>query len=110
MENVRVHLNLERLVERSSGVFGKSGTGKTFLTRTLLAGIIKQNAAVNLVFDMHNEYGWESQAEGTPSGQGPAPALLLGQVSVMTLDPESSRRRGSKVDFDGAHRLRPDRA
>ena len=48
MESVRIHLNLERLVERSSGVFGKSGTGKTFLTRTLLAGIIKQAAAVNL--------------------------------------------------------------
>ena len=64
MEDVRVHLNLERLVERSSGVFGKSGTGKTFLTRTLLAGIIKQGVAVNLIFDMHNEYGWESQGEG----------------------------------------------
>ena len=44
MENVRVHLNLDRFVERSSGVFGKSGTGKTFLTRTLLAGIIKQGS------------------------------------------------------------------
>ncbi|MFN2217705.1 MAG: helicase HerA domain-containing protein, partial [Anaerolineae bacterium] len=63
MENVRVHLDLQRFVERSSGVFGKSGTGKTFLTRTLLAGIIRQGSAVNLIFDMHNEYGWESQAE-----------------------------------------------
>jgi DNA helicase HerA-like ATPase len=98
MENVRVHLNLERLVERSSGVFGKSGTGKTFLTRTLLAGIIKQNAAVNLVFDMHNEYGWESQAEGRHRVKG-LRQLFPSAVSVMTLDPESSRRRGSKVDF-----------
>jgi len=63
MEKVHIHLNLKRFVERSSGVFGKSGTGKTFLTRTLLAGIIKQNAAVNLVFDMHQ-------------GQGLAPAVL----------------------------------
>jgi DNA helicase HerA-like ATPase len=98
MENVRVHLNLERLVERSSGVFGKSGTGKTFLTRMLLAGIIKQNAAVNLVFDMHNEYGWKSQGEGGYEVKG-LRQLFPGQVSVMTLDPESSRRRGSKVDF-----------
>ncbi len=98
MDNVRVHLNLERLVERSSGVFGKSGTGKTFLTRTLLAGIIKQNVAVNLVFDMHNEYGWESQGEGRYRVKG-LRQLFPGQVSVMTLDPESSRRRGSKVDF-----------
>jgi hypothetical protein len=98
MENVRVHLNLERLVERSSGVFGKSGTGKTFLTRTLLAGIVKQNAAVNLVFDMHNEYGWESQAEGRHRVKG-LRQLFPGKVSVMTLDPESSRRRESKFDL-----------
>jgi len=99
MENVRVHLNLERLVERSSGVFGKSGTGKTFLTRTLLAGIIKQDSAVNLVFDMHNEYGWESQGEGRHHVKG-LRQLFPGKVSVMTLDPESSRRRGSKVDVE----------
>jgi DNA helicase HerA-like ATPase len=98
MESVRVHLNLERLVERSSGVFGKSGTGKTFLTRMLLAGIIKQNVAVNLIFDMHNEYGWESQAEGRHRVKGLRQIFPSG-VSVMTLDPESSRRRGSKVDF-----------
>jgi DNA helicase HerA-like ATPase len=98
MENVRVHLDLRRLVERSSGVFGKSGTGKTFLTRTLLAGIIKHNAAVNLIFDMHNEYGWKSTGEGGYEVKGLS-QLFPGQVSVMTLDPESSRRRGSKVDF-----------
>ncbi len=99
MENVRVHLNLERLVERSSGVFGKSGTGKTFLTRTLLAGIVKQDVAVNLIFDMHNEYGWESQAEGRHRVKGLRQLFSSGQVSVMTLDDESSRRRGSKVDY-----------
>ncbi len=99
MENVRVHLNLERLVERSSGVFGKSGTGKTFLTRTLLAGIVKQDVAVNLIFDMHNEYGWESQAESRHRVKGLRQLFSTGQVSVMTLDDESSRRRGSKYDL-----------
>jgi len=98
MENVRVHIDLGRLVERSSGVFGKSGTGKTFLTRTLLAGIIKQDVAVNLIFDMHNEYGWESQGEGRHRVKG-LRQLFPGKVSVMTLDPESSQRRGSRVDF-----------
>jgi hypothetical protein len=99
MENVRVHLDLQRFVERSSGVFGKSGTGKTFLTRTLLAGIIRQGSAVNLIFDMHNEYGWESQAEGKHKVKG-LRQLFPGKVSVMTLDPESSRRRSSKVDLE----------
>ncbi len=99
MENVRVHLDLGRFVERSSGVFGKSGTGKTFLTRTLLAGIIKQGSAVNLVFDMHNEYGWESQAEGRHKVKG-LKQLFFGQVNVMTLDRESSDRRASKWDSE----------
>ena len=97
MEKVHVHLDLKRFVERSSGVFGKSGTGKTFLTRMLLAGIVKQHVAVTLVFDMHNEYGWESQGEGGYRVKG-LRQLFPGQVSVMTLDPESSKRRGSKVD------------
>ncbi len=99
MENVRVCLNLERLVERSSGVFGKSGTGKTFLSRTLLAGIIKHNVAVNLIFDMHNEYGWESQGEANYRVKG-LRQLFPSQVSVMTLDRESSDRRGSKWDYE----------
>jgi DNA helicase HerA-like ATPase len=100
MENVRVHLDLQRFVERSSGVFGKSGTGKTFLTRMLLAGIIQQGSAVNLIFDMHNEYGWESQAEGRHRVKGLRQLFSTGQVSVMTLDRESSDRRSSKWDVE----------
>ncbi len=100
MDGIRIYLNLKRFVERSSGVFGKSGTGKTFLTRMLLAGIIKENVAVNLVFDMHNEYGWKSQDEAKTEVKGLRQLFPSGKVAVVTLDPESSRRRGSKVDYD----------
>jgi DNA helicase HerA-like ATPase len=86
---------LNRFVERSNGVFGKSGTGKSFLTRLLLAGVIRKSAAVNLIFDMHSEYGWEAVAEGkevnTVNG---LKQLFPGQVEVYTLDPESTKRRG----------------
>jgi len=96
MEGIRVYLNLTRFAERSSGVFGKSGTGKTYLTRMLLAGLIQENVAVNLVFDMHNEYGWEGTGEG---GRVKALKQLYGsRTAIFTLDEESSRRRGSKVD------------
>ena len=98
MEGVHVALDLNRFVERSAGVFGKTGTGKTFLTRLLLAGIIRQQVAVNLVFDMHNEYGWKSQDEARQEVKGLRQLFSTGQVSVFTLDEESSRRRGSKVD------------
>jgi DNA helicase HerA-like ATPase len=98
MEGVHVALDLQRFVERSAGVFGKTGTGKTFLTRTLLAGLVRENVAVNLVFDMHNEYGWKSQDEANQEVKGLRQIFPTGQVSVFTLDEESSRRRGSKVD------------
>ncbi|MBD2626835.1 helicase HerA domain-containing protein [Trichormus variabilis] len=93
--DVPICIDLNRFVERSNGVFGKSGTGKSFLTRLLLAGIIRKNAAVNLIFDMHSEYGWEAVAEGkevnTVKG---LKQLFPGKVEVYTLDPESTKRRG----------------
>ena len=98
MESVKITLNLERLVERSSGVFGKSGTGKTFLSRLLLAGMIQQRVAVNLIFDMHNEYGWEASSEQVSRVKG-LKQIFPGQVSIFTLDDESSRRRGSNPDY-----------
>ena len=42
LEHTQINLDLRRLVERSVGVFGKSGTGKSFLTRVLLAGFISR--------------------------------------------------------------------
>ena len=99
MEDIPIYVNLRRFVERSSGVFCKSGTGKTFLTRMLLAGIVKADVAVNLVFDMHNEYGWKSQTESRAEVKGLRQLFPSSRVAVATLDAESSRRRGSKVDF-----------
>jgi uncharacterized protein len=54
-----VSLDLHRLVKRSSGIFGATGTGKSFLTRMVLAGLMKEDAAGALVFDMHNEYAYD---------------------------------------------------
>jgi DNA helicase HerA-like ATPase len=110
--DVKVCLSYERFVERSNGVFGKSGTGKTFLTRSVLTHIIQKSGAqrdakkrsVNLIFDMHNEYGWKGTFEG---GGGEVKALkqILGNVvAVMTLDAESSRLR--KVPTDAAVTIR----
>ncbi|TVP60420.1 MAG: ATP-binding protein [Nodularia sp. (in: Bacteria)] len=93
--DVPVCIDLNRFVERSNGVFGKSGTGKSFLTRLLLAGVIRKNAAVNLIFDMHSEYGWEAVAEGkNVSTVKGLKQLFPGKVEVYTLDPESTKRRG----------------
>jgi DNA helicase HerA-like ATPase len=93
--DVPICLDLDRLVERSNGIFGKSGTGKSFLARLLLSGIIRKQAAVNLIFDMHSEYGWEATREGKQlSTVKGLRQLFPDQVQVYTLDPESTRRRG----------------
>ena len=60
-----VCVDLEKLVQRSAGVFGATGTGKSFLTRIVLAGLIHYNKASVLVFDMHNEYGYDDTASDT---------------------------------------------
>lgn len=60
-----VCLNLSRFVQRSAGIFGATGTGKSFLTRLMLAGLIHANLASVLVFDMHNEYGFDDIASDT---------------------------------------------
>ena len=98
MEEARVCLDLAELVKRSNGVFGKSGTGKSFLTRILLSGILQKGLATNLVFDMHNEYGWESRTEAGYSAKG-LKQLFGGQVAVFTLDEENSARRGLSPDY-----------
>lgn len=94
----KVCLNLERLVQRSNGIFGKSGTGKTFLARLLLIGILQSRAAVNLVFDMHNDYGWEATSEKDLKVKG-LKQLFPSKVQIFTLDEESARRRKASTDY-----------
>jgi hypothetical protein len=60
-----VCVNLDKFVQRSAGVFGATGTGKSFLTRLMLAGLIYHDTASVLVFDMHNEYGFDDTASDT---------------------------------------------
>jgi DNA helicase HerA-like ATPase len=97
LEETQINLDLRRLVERSVGVFGKSGTGKSFLTRILLSGIIKNDVAVNLIFDMHNDYGWAVKDEHGMQAKG-LKQLFSSKVAIFTLDDEATRRRGARAD------------
>ena len=96
---VRLCLDVNELIKRSNGVFGKSGTGKTFLTRLLLIGILQNGVASNLIFDMHGEYGWRGSSEHTNEVKG-LKQLFSSKVAVFTLDPESARRRGIITDYE----------
>jgi DNA helicase HerA-like ATPase len=95
----RLCLNLEKFVTRSNGIFGKSGTGKTFLTRILLIGMLQKSKAVNLIFDMHNEYGWEGSSEGASRTVKGLKQWGQSKVAIFTLDKENSAARKVPTDF-----------
>ncbi|MBM2809309.1 MAG: hypothetical protein HW416_68 [Chloroflexi bacterium] len=99
--DIPVRLDLERVAERSNGVFGKSGSGKSMLTRVLLSGLIRSGAAVNLIFDMHSEYAWPTRDAGS--------GLMLrslkdlfgnARVAVYTLRSTRPRPTGHRTDGD----------
>jgi uncharacterized protein len=93
--DIPICVDLSRFIERSNGIFGKSGTGKSFLTRIFLCGIMKKNLASMLVFDMHNEYGWQAMSENKSQPRVKGLKQLFGSdVLVYSLDAESSRDRG----------------
>ncbi len=95
-----VCLDLDKLTERSNGIFGKTGTGKTFLTRLVLAGLLKSNAAVTLIFDMHGEYGLQARKEGAGGFVKGLKTLFCDKVAIFSLDPQSTRKRGGHPDVE----------
>jgi len=101
MDHIELCLDLKKFAERSNGIFGKSGTGKSFLTRIVLCGLIKQDASVNLIFDMHNEYGWMGTTEDSNrQGVRGLKQYFGNKTAVYSLDRASTTRRGCPVEND----------
>jgi len=97
--DVPVCLNLERFCKRTSAIFGKSGSGKSVFARMVLGYLVKSDMAINLIFDMHGEYGWSATSE---SGlDDPSLKQLLGsKVAIFTVDSESPLYRRTRPDYD----------
>jgi uncharacterized protein len=93
-----VCINLDKFVQRSAGVFGATGTGKSFLTRLTLAGLIHHNTASVLVFDMHNEYGFDDTASDTHKAVIGLKTKFGTQVRVVALG-AGALIRGLAPDF-----------
>lgn len=95
-----VCVDLERFVQRSSGVFGATGTGKSFLTRLMLAGLIQYDKASVVVLDMHNEYGFDDIASDTKQAVPGLKTKFLSKVQVVGLGKGSKIRGSHQPDFD----------
>ncbi len=94
-----VRIDLRKFVQRSAGIFGATGTGKSFLTRIVLAGLMKHNAASVLVFDMHNEYGFDDTASDTGQRVIGLRSKFRGRVRVVGLG-AGAKIRGEVPDFN----------
>ncbi len=94
-----VCINLDRFVQRSAGVFGATGTGKSFLTRIVLAGLMHHNRASVLVFDMHNEYGYDDTASDTGLRLTGLKTKFASRVRVVGLG-AGTTIRGTAPDFN----------
>ena len=93
-----VCIDLEKFVQRSSGIFGATGTGKSFLTRMILAGLIHKDAASILMFDMHNEYGFDDLASDTKISVPGLRSKFRSKVRVVGLGADTMVRN-QPVDF-----------
>lgn len=94
-----VCINLDHFIQRSSGIFGATGTGKSFLTRLILAGLIHYNSASVLVFDMHNEYGYDDIASDTKLRVTGLKTKYSSRLRVVGLG-GGARIRGNAPDYN----------
>ena len=94
-----VCIDLDKFVQRSSGVFGATGTGKSFLTRIVLAGLMQRGKASVLVLDMHNEYGFDDTASDTGQRVVGLKSKFGSKVRVVGVG-AGARIRNSAPDFN----------
>lgn len=103
MPETAIPVDLARLIERPSGIFGQTGAGKSVLARLILFGLIRSRLAATLIFDMHDEY-----ADGDPH-KPDIPGLLrffpAADLHVYQLDPK--RTKGTHIRV-GLNHIQPD--
>ncbi|PIE82403.1 MAG: ATPase [Chloroflexi bacterium] len=97
-QGYKVCLDLGKFVKRSSGIFGATGTGKSFLTRMVLAGLMKEDVAAALVFDMHNEYAFDDLDSDKGATVRGLKSLFGSKVQVAALG-AGAQVRGHTPDF-----------
>ena len=94
-----VAISMKKFAERSSGIFGSTGTGKSYLTRMILAGLIRSRQAAALVFDMHSEYAFGNISPDTHIQVPGLKQKLSDRVKVCGLG-TGTMINGHKPDFD----------
>lgn len=84
-ESINVCLDIERFIERSIGIYGRTGTGKSFIARLIMAGIILSDMASLLIFDAHSDHGKDSIDELGRKTKG-LRSLFGNKIQLMSID------------------------
>ncbi|ADQ46411.1 protein of unknown function DUF87 [Caldicellulosiruptor kronotskyensis 2002] len=98
-ESSTVCIDMERFIERSSGIYGRTGTGKSFIARLLMAGIILCDKASLLIFDAHSDHGPDSVDEENRHVRG-LKSLFGSKVQIMTIENNSSLSGVLPIEID----------
>ncbi|ADL42682.1 protein of unknown function DUF87 [Caldicellulosiruptor obsidiansis OB47] len=98
-ENSTVCIDMERFIERSSGIYGRTGTGKSFIARLLMAGIILCDKASLLIFDAHSDHGPDSVDEENRHVKG-LKSLFGSKVQIMATENFSSMTGVLPIEID----------
>ncbi len=104
-----IPIDVSKLIELSFGIYGKSGTGKTFLGNLIASYITMYNIIEKpekriklLIFDMHSEYALELKDNlGRPIADGVG-KTFKDYFKAYTPDEELARSRGIeflKIDY-----------
>lgn len=89
-KNVFVPINFQKLVELSSGIFGKAGSGKSATTRNILNALItdadRYLKATAIVFDVMNEYAVNTHSSKIgDKGLAEYPAIR-DKIEILSID------------------------
>lgn len=87
LKDFPISLDFKKLVEKPFALFGRTGMGKSILSKIVCCGILGRGVASVLIFDMHQEYGMFSRTDNSPGLKYFFPE----GVEVFTLDPEGNR-------------------
>lgn len=88
--NIFVPINFQRLIELSSGVFGKSGSGKSVTTRNILNTLIYDPDRVlkttAIIFDVMNEYAINTHSNKIGDKGLAEYPMLKDKIEILSLD------------------------
>ncbi|MHA2297232.1 MAG: ATP-binding protein [Candidatus Hodarchaeales archaeon] len=96
IDDFPVVIDFEKIVELPFGIFGRTGSGKTFLNKIILGNTLHSEVAQVLVFDMQSEYGWRSRSDNSPGLK----FFFEDEVQVFALDKDLSSNADRMLVID----------